>query len=64
MSRQARKRRLIRQRIIGIVILAACILVICACINGKTPTDHDGTALLTMIPSGLSLLFSRTVIID
>lgn len=63
--RQARERqkKMVVQRLLGLLMLVVCVAVVCSAIAGVTPEDKDCTALLLLIPITFRLLFSRSVII-
>lgn len=60
---QLRRRKLIEQRIMGLFLLAVCVLNIIFACNGKTMEDKDCTPILLFAPMGFYLLFTKDVVI-
>jgi len=64
MNKQMHRRMMIRQKLIGLAILALCALLLWVCSTGVTPEDRDGTAVLLLAPMGFYLIFSKDVVIE
>lgn len=60
---QLRRRKLIEQRIMGILLLAVCVMNIVFACNGKTVEDKDCTPILLFAPMGFYLLFTKQIVI-
>lgn len=64
---KARNRRrqemLIKQKLIGVLMLLITAVIVWLACSGKTPEDKDATAILLTLPLGIFLLFSRRVVI-
>lgn len=66
MTRNERRRyrqKLREQKIMGLVLLACCVMVCILCSTGTTMADRDGTAVLLIAPLGLYLLFTKDIVI-
>lgn len=63
MDRNARRRLLIIQRAMGLLLLLISGVVLVIAAHGETPADRDCTALLLLVPLSLMLLFSHDAII-
>lgn len=64
MDKRMRRRMMIRQKLMGLAILALCALLLWVCSTGVTPEDRDGTAVLILAPMGFYLIFSKDVVIE
>jgi len=60
---QLRRRKLIEQRIMGLFLLAVCVMNIIFACNGKTMEDKDCTPILLFAPMGFYMLFTKDVVI-
>lgn len=60
---QLRRRKLIEQKVMGILLLAVCVMNIIFACNGKTVEDKDCTPILLFAPMGFYLLFTKQVVI-
>ena len=58
-NRKIRRRKMIEQKLIGILflIISAVILIVAA--HAQAPDDLDATPVLLFIPMGICLLFSK-----
>lgn len=66
MSTKKRKvyaRKLFIQKLMGLGILAISVFVIWLAANGETVEERDITPVLFMIPLGISLLFSKEILL-
>lgn len=57
------KRKLIQQKIMGLLLLLICGLVIMMASTGATPAEKDVTPILILGPIGLYLILAKRVII-
>ena len=60
---QLRRRKLLEQKLYGMLMIAMSIVVLCIASHGKTFMDRDATAVLIFAPLGFYLLFTRKVVI-
>lgn len=59
-TRNQRRRKLfIRQRLMGLGLIAISVFLICFAFVGQTMKEHDCTAILLTFPLGLVLLFGK-----
>ncbi len=49
----------IKQKIMGVLLLAACAVMIAAASQGTTPQDRDCSVVLLLAPLGLGMIFTR-----
>lgn len=56
-------RKILEQRIIGLVLLACCGLILWLCSTGQTPEEQDATAVVMLAPLGLWMLFTKQIVI-
>lgn len=57
--REIRRKKMIRQRLMGIAMLLICILIMVFALNGQTSEDSDVTPVLLIAPMGVCLLFAK-----
>lgn len=53
------RKKMVLQKLAGIVALVACVIIVIFAANGVKPEDADATPVLFMAPIGLCLLFSK-----
>lgn len=53
------KRKMIEQRIMGIVLLLICVVTIVMCMHAQTIEESDASPVLLLAPLGFCLLFSK-----
>lgn len=58
-----RRRKLVIQKLMGLGILALCVILLLWAMEGQTPEEQDCTALVLLVPMALCLIFSRSVLI-
>jgi len=63
MTRMMYRRKKREQRLIGLGLLALCVLVLWICSTGTTLEDQDAGAVLLMAPMGLYMLFTKHIVI-
>ena len=63
MTRMMYRRKKREQCLIGLGLLALCVLVLWICSTGTTPEDQDAGAVLLMAPMGLYMLFTKHIVI-
>lgn len=66
MTRDERRRylrKILEQRIMGLVLLACCGLMLWLCSTGQTPEEQDATAVVMLAPLGLWMLFTKQIVI-
>lgn len=56
---KALRKKMIEQKIMGIIMLLICVVIIIAAAHMQTPDDLDGTPVLLFAPMGLYLIFSK-----
>lgn len=57
--RKAYRRKIIKQRLMGIGALLLCVFIVVFALQGQTPGDSDVTPVLLIAPMGFGLLFSK-----
>lgn len=62
-ERRRYRRKILEQRIIGLVLLVCCVLALWLCSTGTTPQDQDATAVLLIVPIGFWMLFTKEIVI-
>ncbi len=60
-AKYTRKRR--KQRICGIFLLLASVVLLVIASTGTTIENHDCTAIILFIPLGFYMLFTRKIVI-
>ena len=63
MTPKEHHRKLVLQRIMGMVLLAICVLCVLFASSGETPEERDCTALLLIAPLSMGLIFSKNILI-
>lgn len=63
MKKRAYRKKLIMQKIMGLVLLMICGVVIMMASTGANSADKDVTPILILVPLGLYLVFTKRVII-
>lgn len=66
MTRNERKRyrkKLLEQKLLGILMLACCVVALVLCSTGTTIEDRDCTAVVLLAPLGLWMIFSKRILI-
>lgn len=58
-QRRTYLKEFVGQKLMGLGLLACCILVLWMCSTGTTPEDQDATALFLLVPIALCMLFSK-----
>ena len=61
---QRRRRLFIKQRLMGLGLIAVSAIGVWVCARGVTIEERDCTFLLFTLPVGLALLFSKNLIIE
>lgn len=61
---QRRRRLFIQQRLMGLGLIIISVIVVLMASKGVTVEDRDCTCLLFTVPVGLTLLFSKKLIIE
>jgi len=56
-------RKMMGQRLIGLALLACCVLVLWLCHRSTVPTERDATVVLLMAPLALYMLFTKELVI-
>lgn len=56
-------RKFIEQRLMGVGMIIISIAIICVAIGGKTAEERDATAVFFTLPMGITMLFSKDIII-
>lgn len=62
-QRRYYRKKIIEQRLMGLVVLACCAVALWLCSTGTTVQDRDATAVVLLAPLGLWLLFTKQVVI-
>lgn len=57
------QRKMIKQKLMGLGVLACCALALWLCSTGVTLEDRDATAVVLLVPLGLYIVFSREIVI-
>ncbi|NBH77067.1 hypothetical protein D3Z52_02480 [Clostridiaceae bacterium] len=57
------RRKMIEQKLMGLGLLACCVLILWLCSTGTTPEDQDATALVLLLPLALYMLFAKEIVI-
>lgn len=57
--KQEYRRKMIKQRLMGIGMLLFCVFIVVFALHGQTPEDRDVTPVLLIAPMGFCLLFSK-----
>lgn len=52
-------KKMIKQKIIGVIMLLLCMVIIVAAAHMQAPEDRDVTPVLLFAPMGLYLIFSK-----
>lgn len=63
MKKRAYRKKLIMQKVMGLVLLLICGVVIMTASTGANSADKDVTPILILVPLGLYLVFTKRVII-
>lgn len=63
MKKRAYRKKLIMQKVMGLVLLLICGVVIMMASTGANSADKDVTPILILVPLGLYLVFTKHVII-
>ena len=63
MKKRAYRKKLIMQKVMGLVLLLICGVVIMMASTGANFADKDVTPILILVPLGLYLVFTKHVII-
>lgn len=58
-NRKIRRRKMIEQKLIGILFLIISVVILIVAAHSQTPDDLDATPVLLFIPMGICLLFSK-----
>lgn len=61
--RNQRRRKFIKQKLMGLGMIIISIVILCIAANGTTVEERGATAILLTLPMGLTMLFSKTIII-
>lgn len=62
-ERHTRRKKMMEQRLIGLGLLACCVLALWVCSKGTTPVDRDATAVVLLAPLALYMLFTKDLVI-
>lgn len=57
------QKKMIEQKLMGLGMLACCVLALWLCSAGVTPEDRDATAVVLLAPLGLYMIFAKKIII-
>lgn len=57
--RKFRRRKMIEQKIMGIICLLICVVILIVASHTQTPDDLDGTPVFFIAPLGFYLIFSK-----
>lgn len=60
---ECRRKKLIRQKLIGVCLLVLCALCVAVAMNGDTPEERDCTAVFIVAPMAVWLILSDNVAI-
>lgn len=63
MKKRAYRKKLIMQKVMGLLLLLICGVVIMMASTGANSADKDVTPILILVPLGLYLVFTKHVII-
>lgn len=63
MKKRAYRKKLIMQKVMGLLLLLICGVVIMMASTGVNSADKDVTPILILVPLGLYLVFTKRVII-
>ena len=63
MKKRAYRKKLIKQKVMGLLLLLICGVVIMTASTGANPADKDVTSILILGPIGLYLILAKRVII-
>lgn len=63
MKKRAYRKKLIKQKVMGLLLLLICGVVIMMASTGANPADNDVTSILILGPIGLYLILAKRVII-
>lgn len=63
MKKRACRKKLIMQKVMGLVLLLICGVVIMMASTGANPADKDVTPILLLGPLGLYLIFTKHIVI-
>lgn len=63
MNKKSYKKKLIQQKLIGLVIILLCVFIVLIASTGTTPEDRDATIILLFGPLGLYLIFTKHIVI-
>jgi len=58
-NRKIRRRKMIEQKLIGILFLIISVVILIVAAHAQTPDDLDATPVFLFIPMGICLLFSK-----
>ena len=57
--RLERRRRMIKQKLMGIGIVLLCIVMVKFAMTGMTPEDKDVSFAVLLLPLGIYMIFTR-----
>ena len=57
------RKTLIKQKLMGFVLIAISVLILVVASNGRTIEKQDSTVFLFLFPLGIALLFSKKILI-
>lgn len=60
---QYRRKMLIKQRLMGLGLIAISAAIVWIASTGTTVEERDCTAILLTLPMGLAMLFSKSILI-
>lgn len=63
MKKRAYRKKIIKQKVMGLLLLLICGVVIMMASTGTNPEDNDVTSILILGPIGLYLILAKHVII-
>lgn len=58
-ERLKRRRRMIKQRLMGVGIVLLCIVMVKFAMTGMTPEDRDVSFVVLLLPLGVYMTFTR-----
>ena len=63
-TKTRRKRLLLKQKLIGVSILALCIAIIMLASKGTTPEEKDAGIVVFLMPLSLYIIFTKKIVIS
>lgn len=63
MKKNRRNKKIMEQKLMGILILVICGIILLLASTGSTPANRDATPVVLLAPLGLYLMFTKKIII-